>query len=67
MEISEERLTALEQKLELTFKSAEKTRQYIFAMVVISIVMVVLPLIGIAFVAPIALESLTSTYSIEGI
>lgn len=67
MEISEERFTALEQKVDLTYKSAEKTRKYILAIVILSVVMVVLPLIGIVFVAPYAIDALTSTYSIEGI
>lgn len=67
MEISEERFAALEQKLEMTYKAADKTRKYILATLIISVVVFVLPLIGLMFAAPMALDSLTASYNIEGL
>ena len=62
MEISDERLTALEQKLEMTYKSTEKTRKYILSMLIVTVVTVVLPIIGLVFVLPFALNALTAGY-----
>jgi len=46
------KLAELEQKLDATYKSAEKTRKYFMWTLIISVVMFVLPLIGIIFVIP---------------
>ena len=67
MEISEERFTALEQKLDLTYRAADKTRKYILATLIISVVVFIIPLIGVMVVAPMALDSLTGTYNLEGL
>ena len=67
MEISEERFTALEQKLDKTYKSAERTRKYILATLIISLVVFIVPLIGVMIAAPMALKSLTATYNLEGL
>lgn len=56
------RLDALEQKLNDTFVSAEKTRKYLLAIIVVSVVAFVLPLIGLLFAIP----SFLSTYSSIG-
>ncbi len=55
----EVRLKALEEKIDKTFVSAEKTRKYILTIVVISVIAFVLPLIGLMFAIP----SMLSTYS----
>lgn len=67
MEITEERFVALEHKLELTYKAAEKTRKYILATLIISVAVVVIPLIGLVFAAPFALKSLTASYDTSGL
>ncbi len=53
------RLDGLEKKLDATFVSAEKTRKYFLAIIVISVIAFVLPLIGLLFAIP----SFISTYS----
>ena len=52
------RLDDLEHKLDATFRSAEKTRKYFMWTLIAGAVTVVLPLIGIAIIAPIYLNSL---------
>ena len=46
------KLTELEKKLDIVYKSTERTRKYILWMFIISIVVVVLPLIGLIFIIP---------------
>ncbi len=46
------RLEKLEQKLDATFVSAEKTRKYILWGMISTLVTFLLPLIGLAFVIP---------------
>lgn len=45
-------LTALEQKIDATFKSAEKTRKYLLWTMIASLAVIVLPLIGLLFAIP---------------
>jgi type IV secretory pathway component VirB8 len=54
------RLDALEQKVEAIYVSAEKTRSYIWWTVVITVVLFVVPLIGLAFVIPSFISSYTT-------
>ena len=54
-----QKLKELEEKVDEVYKSTERTRKYIFAMLVISIVVFVLPLIGLIFIIP----QFLSTYS----
>lgn len=53
----------LEQKimLEKIYSSSEKTRKYFLWTLIISVAMVVLPLVGIAIVAPIFFNTLKSS------
>lgn len=53
------RLDALEQKLEATYVSAEKTRKYFLIAMVVSVAAVLLPLVGLVFAIP----SFLSDYS----
>jgi hypothetical protein len=53
------RLDALEKKIDAAYASAEKTRKYFLAVLVISLIAFVLPLIGLVFAIP----SMLSTYS----
>ena len=55
----EERLAAIEKKIDAMYVSVEKTRKYIFWTVVVTIALVVLPAIGLVFAIP----SFLSTYS----
>ncbi len=55
----EKRLAALEQKIDATYRSAEKTRKYIWWTVVITLALMILPLLFLPF----AVSSLLSTYS----
>ena len=48
----EQRLTALETKIDKIFVSVEKTRKYFLWTMIISVALFVLPLIGIAFAIP---------------
>lgn len=56
------RLDGLEKKIDAVFISAEKTRRYILWTAVVSILVIVLPLVGLVFVIP----SFLSTYSQMG-
>ncbi|MCH8048875.1 hypothetical protein IIC44_02140 [Patescibacteria group bacterium] len=46
------KLSELEEKLDNVYKSTERTRKYILWMFIISILVVVLPLIGLVFIIP---------------
>jgi len=53
------RLERLEQKLDAIYVSAEKTRKYFLAVLIVSIVVFIVPLIGLIFAVP----GYISTYS----
>jgi len=57
------RIEHIEQTVELTRVAADKTRKYIFILVVSSIVAFVLPLLGLLIVVPIVMNTLNSAYS----
>ena len=48
----QERFNVLEDKIDATFKSAEKTRKYMQAIMWITVVAVVLPIAGLIFAIP---------------
>ena len=52
------KLEAQEQKIDAIFKSVERTRKYFLWTLVISIVVIVVPLIGIVFLLPTLLNSI---------
>ncbi len=54
----EKRLATLEQKIDATFKVADKTRKYMLWTGIITVAMIILPLIGLAFVIPQYLNTL---------
>ncbi|HEY4517189.1 MAG TPA: hypothetical protein VJG64_04560 [Candidatus Paceibacterota bacterium] len=56
------RLDVLEKKLDAVYASVEKTRKYFLAVVIISVLLFVLPLIGLVFIIP----SFINTYSDMG-
>lgn len=53
----EARLAALEQKIDAVYVSAEKTRKYFLWTMITSVVLFVLPLIGVALIIPSFLSS----------
>lgn len=56
----EKRLAALEQKIDATYKEAHRTQLYMKWTAIITIAMIVLPLIGLAFVIPQYLNTLNA-------
>ncbi|MBV9159883.1 MAG: hypothetical protein JO019_04775 [Candidatus Kaiserbacteria bacterium] len=46
------RLETLEQKVDATYKAAEKVRKYLFWTGVVTIALIVLPAVGLVFVIP---------------
>ncbi len=48
----EQRLAGLEEKIDKIFRSVEKTRKYFLWTMIITLVLFVLPLIGLVFVVP---------------
>ena len=59
--VPEERIAALEKKIDAIYVSVEKTRKYIFWTVVVTIVIVVLPAIGLVFAIPKFVSTYTET------
>ena len=57
-----QKLDALEQKINDVYASAEKTRKYFLTIIIVSVVLFVLPLVGLLFAIP----SFLSTYSAIG-
>jgi type IV secretory pathway component VirB8 len=54
-------------KLNAIYESVEKTRKYFLTTIIISVVVMVLPLIGLVFVLPTALDSMTGQYQNLGL
>jgi hypothetical protein len=52
------KIDELEKKIDAVYKSAEKTRKYFMWTLIISIVVIVLPMIGLAFLIPYYLKTL---------
>lgn len=60
MENIENRLKAIEEKVDKVFVSAEKTRKYFLWILILTVVAFVLPLIGMLFAIPKFLETYSS-------
>lgn len=67
MEPTEQRLVALEQKIDAIYVSVEKTRKYFQWTMIITIVLFVLPLVGLVFAIPAFISSYTTTLQGLGI
>ncbi len=52
------KLDELEKKIDATFKSSEKMRKYFLWTLIISLIVIVLPLIGLVFLIPTYLNTL---------
>jgi len=53
-----------EKKIDAIYASVEKTRKYFLWTLVATLVAFVLPLVGIAFIAPLVMQTLLSGYPI---
>ncbi len=60
MDDIEKRIDTLERKLDAILQSVERTRRYFMMFLVASLLMVVLPLLGLAIVIPKVLRLYTS-------
>jgi len=57
-----EKIEAQEQKINAIYISVEKTRKYFLWMLIATVVMFVLPLIGLIFIIPWFLNTMSSAY-----
>jgi hypothetical protein len=55
------RLTALENKIDAIYVSVEKTRKYLYWTMMITVILFVLPLIGLLFAVPAFISNYTNT------
>ncbi|KKW11081.1 MAG: hypothetical protein UY50_C0021G0015 [Parcubacteria group bacterium GW2011_GWA2_49_9] len=55
-----QKLVLLEQKIDAVYVSAEKTRKYFLAVLIVSVVAFVVPLIGLVFAIPSFLGTISS-------
>jgi nitrate reductase NapE component len=55
-----------EQMLQEIYENTRKTKNYMKWQLIITVALVVVPIIAMAFVVPFALKSLTSTYGAAG-
>ena len=56
------KLEEQDKKLDAIYKSVEKTRKYFLFTLIVSVVFVVLPLVGLIFVIPMFLRTLTAGF-----
>lgn len=56
------KLDELEAKVDATFQAAHRAQQYLFWTGVVTVAVIVLPLIGLAFVLPSFINTYTNTY-----
>lgn len=59
--MDQETTQRLEQKIDAIYVSVEKTRKYFFWTMVVTLVLFILPLIGLVFAIPSFLSSYTNT------
>jgi len=52
----------LDKKLDAIYKSVEKTRKYFLFTLIVSVVFIVLPLVGLIFIIPMFLRTLTAGF-----
>lgn len=61
------KLNEIEAKADAAFRAAESTRKYLFWTGAITVALIVLPLIGLAFAVPSFISSYTTTLSGVGL
>jgi type III secretory pathway component EscS len=54
-----EKLKALEEKIDAIYKSVETTRKYFLVTLIVSVAVIVLPMIGLVFLAPSLMDTAT--------
>lgn len=54
-----EKLKALEEKIDAIYKSVESTRKYFLVTLIVSVAVIVLPMIGLVFLAPSLMDTAT--------
>ena len=59
-----QKLQAQDEKLERIYQSVEKTRKYFLWTLIATIVMFVLPLLGLLFAVPFLLSTLSAAYGL---
>jgi uncharacterized protein YqhQ len=64
---TKDKIEGLDKKIDEIYISVEKTRKYFFWTMVITLVVVVLPLIGLMFVIPSFLSNYTNTINTLGV
>ena len=57
----EKRLLALEAKIDAVFESSEKIRKYFLVLVWVTVLMFVLPMVGLVFALPSFIDTYTQT------
>ena len=60
------KLSEISEKADRAFHAAESTRKYLFWTGVVTVALLVLPMIGLAFVIPQFIDSYTSTFNSIG-
>ena len=60
MDKTQEQVLSLEEKIDAIYVSVEKTRKYFMWTLIITVVMVVLPIIGLMLVLPSFIQGMTS-------
>ena len=58
------RLDALEKKIDAVYASTEKTRKYFLAVIIVSVVAFVVPLVGLLFAIPTMLSTMSTMISL---
>jgi hypothetical protein len=64
---NDQRLAQLEAKIDQIYTSVEKTRKYFLTTIIMSIVLFVIPLIGLVFAIPTFLNTLNSETNLSGL
>lgn len=58
-----EKIEEIEEKVNRIYVSVEKTRRYFLWVLIVTIAMIVLPLVALAFILPQFISTLSSAYS----
>jgi hypothetical protein len=61
----QEEYVRLEEKLDAIYRSVEQTRKYFLYTLIVSVVMVVLPIVGLLFAIPAFLDTLGSAQDLS--
>lgn len=61
------KLNQIEEKAEKAYQASEKVRKYLFWTGVVTVALIVLPLIGLAFAIPAFINSYTTTLNTAGL